>query len=83
MQRLFGLMASTMAVVQHARLKMRSLQAWYLSLYDPMLDLPSKLLMVTTELAAQLTWWAFQPNLLVRLFDLLAQEIQVTTDAND
>ena len=82
-QGLLGLMASTTAVVQHARLKMRLLQAWYLSLYNPLLDPPAKLVTVTAELAAQLTWWAFHPNLLIgRYFGPLTPEIQVTTDAS-
>ena len=33
-QHLLGLMASTMAVVQCARLKMQSLQAWYLTFFN-------------------------------------------------
>ena len=55
MQDLLGLMASTTSVLQRAGLKMRSSQAWYLSQFDPLLDHLSKHLLVTLELARQLT----------------------------
>ena len=55
-QRLLGLMVSTTSVLQHARLKMQSLQAWFLSLCNPLLIPPSKLLSVSVELAVQLSW---------------------------
>ena len=77
-QHLLGLMASTTAVIQHARLKMRSLQSWYLSLLDPMIDHPSKCLTVTPELTCQLTWWTSLLHLLVgRPFQPLQLMIQV------
>ena len=40
-QHLLDLMASTTSVIQHAKLKMRALQAWILSLFDSMTDSPS------------------------------------------
>ena len=51
--RLLRLMASTTSVIQHAHLKIHSLQAWYLSLFNPISDSPTMLLRVTPELAAQ------------------------------
>ncbi|XP_078243361.1 uncharacterized protein LOC144587247 [Pogona vitticeps] len=82
-QHLLGLMASTTATLSHARLKMRSLQIWLLSLFDPLLDSPNKLLTVTPELAQQLQWWTFPPHLLVgRPFRPLHLTTQVTTDAS-
>ena len=76
-------MASTTAVIQHAWLKMRSLQSWYLSLFDPMPGVLSRRLTVTYELAHQLTWWMFLPHLLVgRPFLLLQLTIQVSTDTS-
>ena len=82
-QHLLGLMASTTSVIQRIRLKMRSLQSWYLSLFDPMADLLSMCLTVTPKLACQLTWWTFLPNLLVgNPFLPLQLTIQVTTNAS-
>ena len=82
-QHLLGLMASTTATVQHARLKMRSLQAWFLTLFNPMTDDQEKRLRVTPELAQQLRWWVFPPHLLIgRPFRPLQLTIQVTTDAS-
>ena len=82
-QHLFGPMSSIMAVVQHTRLKMRSLQAWYLSLFNAVLDPPSKLLEVMFELVSQLTWWGRSSNLLVgRSFGPLDSSVQLTTDSS-
>ena len=82
-QHLLGLMASTMATLSHARLKMRSLQVWMLSHFSPLHDSQSKRLTVTPELAQQLLWWTFRPHLLVgRSFHPLQLTTQVTTDAS-
>ena len=50
-QHLLGLMASTTSALSHAQLKMRSLQAWFLAQFDPMLDSQNMCLRVTPELA--------------------------------
>ncbi|XP_078246888.1 cytochrome c oxidase assembly protein COX16 homolog, mitochondrial isoform X1 [Pogona vitticeps] len=55
-QRLQGLMASTTSVEQYARLRVQSLQAWFLSLFQMSSNHPSTLLQVTPELAAHLDW---------------------------
>ena len=83
-QRFLGLMVSTTAVIQHARLKMQSLQAWYLALFTLFwTPPPSKLLMVTVELAEQLTWWSLQPKLLIgKPFGPLTPTIQITTEVS-
>ena len=49
-QHLLGLLASTTSVLPHAWLKMHSLQAWYLSQFDPLMDRPTKCLYVIPEL---------------------------------
>ena len=80
-QHLLGLMASTMSALPHTRLKMRSLQAWYLSQFNPLLDNPAK--QVTPELSCQLTWWTFVPHLLIgQLFRPLQLTVQIMTDAS-
>ena len=82
-QHLLGLMASTTASLPHARLKMRSLQAWFLHHFDPMLEDPRKKILVTPELAKQLQWWGFRPHLLMgRPFRPLQLSAHVTTDAS-
>uniref|UniRef100_A0ABM5FT66 Uncharacterized protein isoform X1 n=1 Tax=Pogona vitticeps TaxID=103695 RepID=A0ABM5FT66_9SAUR len=76
-------MASTTAVVQHARLRMRPLQSWYQDSFEPLVDPPSKLLLVTQELVEQLAWWSLHSNLLVGCpFGPLQPSIQLTMDAN-
>ena len=55
-QHLLGLMAPTTTALPHARLKMHSLQAWFLALFDPMRDSARKCLPVTTDLVKQLEW---------------------------
>ena len=62
-QRVLGTMASMTLVVQHVHLKMRSLQAWFLALCNPMTDPPHTLLWDNPELASQLTWWCSTQNL--------------------
>ena len=82
-QPLLGLMASTTSTIQHSRLKMRSLQSWYLSLFDPMTDPSSKFLQVTLELSSQLFWWDTPSNLFIgRPFTPLQLSVQITTDAS-
>ena len=82
-QRFWGLMASTTAVVQHAQVKMRSLQAWFLSLFSMTHDHPSTLLQVTLELAAQLDCCRLPSSLLVgRPFGFLTPVVQVVADAS-
>ena len=82
-QRLLGLMASTTSVIQHACLKIWSLQVWYLSLFNPISDSPMKLLRVTPELAAQLEWWNTPHHLFIsRPFAPLQFTMQITTDAS-
>lgn len=82
-QQLLGLMASTTSTIQHAQLKMRSLQAWYLSNFNTIEDHPQKLLLVPPELSAQLRWWVTNANLSVgRPFRPPQLFLQVTTDAS-
>uniref|UniRef100_A0ABM5FXC1 ribonuclease H n=1 Tax=Pogona vitticeps TaxID=103695 RepID=A0ABM5FXC1_9SAUR len=82
-QHLLGLMASTTSTLAHARLKLRSLQSWLLTLFDPMTDSQRKRLLVTPELASQLQWWTYPPHIQVgRPFKPLQLTIQVTTDAS-
>ena len=62
---------------------MRSLQAWYLTLFNPMVHHPSKLPTITKELASQLTWWSNTHNLHIgRPFKALWLAVQVTMDAS-
>ena len=71
------------AVVQHVHFKMRSLQAWFLALFDPLTDLPHMLLRVAPELASQFAWWCSTQNLMMgRPFQQPCPQIQVTTDAS-
>ncbi|XP_078239272.1 uncharacterized protein LOC140705553 [Pogona vitticeps] len=82
-QHLLGLRASTTTTLSHARLKMRSLQSWMLTLFDPHQDSQHKRLTVTPELALQLQWWTFLPHLLVgHPFHPLQLTRQVTTDGS-
>ena len=82
-QHLLGLMASTTVVMLHARLKMRLLQAWFLSQFDPMGDNPTKCLRVPRELVNQLTWWTSMDNLSSgRPVAQPHPSIQVTTDTS-
>ena len=82
-QHLLGLMASTTPALSHARLKMRSLQSWFLALFDPMKESQRKRLRVTSELAAQLQWWNCIPHLEIgRPFRPLQLTMQVMTDAS-
>ncbi|XP_078242251.1 uncharacterized protein LOC140708067 [Pogona vitticeps] len=82
-QHLLSLMASTTVAFQHPRLKMRSLQAWFLTLFNPLTNDPHKRLRVTPELWQQLQWWTFAPHLLVgRPFRPLQLTARVTTDAS-
>ena len=76
-------MASTTSALPHAQLKMRSLEAWYLSQFNPLLDNPAKCLRVSPELSHQLTWGTFVLHLLIgRPFKPLQLTVQVTTDAS-
>ena len=61
-QKLLGLMASTTSVLPLARLKMRSLQVWFLSLFYPLEDPPNSWLLVSPELTQQLLWWVDPSN---------------------
>ena len=82
-QHLLGLMASTTSTLSHACLKMRSLQVWMLTLFNPLHDSQNKCLTVTPELARQLQWWTFLPHLLVGCpFRPIQLTSQVTTDAS-
>lgn len=82
-QQLLGLMASTTTTVQHTRLKMRSLQAWLLHYFNPLRDHLHKLLRVSPELSAQLTWWTIPDNLFIgHPFHTIDPSLQVTTDAS-
>ncbi|XP_078242791.1 protein eyes shut homolog [Pogona vitticeps] len=55
-------MSSTTPALAHARLKLRSLQSWFLALFDPMVDSQRKRLRVTPELVRQLQWWTDPEN---------------------
>ena len=82
-QHLLGLMSSTTSAVSHARLKLRSLQIWLLTLFNPLQDHQGKKLLVSKELVQQLQWWAFPPHLQVgRPFRPLRLTAQITTDAS-
>ena len=75
---MFQCVLSMMAsVVQHTRLKMRSLQEWFLALFYPLLDLPHAPLRVTPELVSELLWWFSKQNLTIQQ---PYPKIQVTTN---
>ena len=76
-------MASTTLVIKHASLKMCSLQAWYLALFNPFLNMPKFRLQATYKLASQLQCWITLANLLTgRPFALLVLTSWITTDAS-
>lgn len=82
-QQLLGLMASTTAMVQHARLKMCVLQAWFLTYFNPLRDHPHQLLKVSSELSTQLTWWTTPENLQIgNPFHTLDLSVQVTMNGS-
>ena len=80
---LLGLMVYTTSVVLFTRLKLRPLQSWFLTQYDPMMDPPTKKLRVPPLVAKHLIWWTMTNNLsLGRLFHPPYPSIQVMTDAS-
>ncbi|KAJ7312160.1 hypothetical protein JRQ81_006504 [Phrynocephalus forsythii] len=53
-QHLLGLVAPTTAILPHARLKVRPLQTWLLSNFNPLLDNQQKKLQVTRKISHSL-----------------------------
>ncbi|XP_067317679.1 nuclear migration protein nudC-like isoform X2 [Anolis sagrei] len=56
-QVLLGHMASTMAVTPHARLRMRPLQVWFVSVFNPIMDSPSVQLILPVDVRQSLRCW--------------------------
>ncbi|KAJ7329295.1 hypothetical protein JRQ81_015469 [Phrynocephalus forsythii] len=79
-QQLLGLMASTTAILPHARLRMRILQAWFLGHFNPQLHPQSMQLPLTSTVRDSLRWWSRPRNLQQgRPFHPVEPSIQLTT----
>ncbi|KAJ7345417.1 hypothetical protein JRQ81_001367 [Phrynocephalus forsythii] len=78
------LMVSTTAILPHARLKMRALQAWFLAHFNPQIHPQSMRLPLTLEVRDSLRWWSNLENLQRgHPFHTDGPSIQLTTDARD
>lgn len=81
--RLLGYMASTISMVQYARLRMRPLQAWLLRAFKPHLHHVSRRLQTSRRLLASLQWWSVPHNLNRGLpFQRPSPTRQLVTDAS-
>ncbi|KAF7251081.1 Radixin, partial [Varanus komodoensis] len=82
-QRLLGHMASSVAVVPHARLRLRPLQLFLNKVFHPQRDPLSKLLPVPSSVLHSLLWWLVPANLTVGVpFRPQCPSITVGTDAS-
>ncbi|XP_042300657.1 uncharacterized protein LOC121918713 [Sceloporus undulatus] len=76
-------MASTTFVTPWSRLRLRPLQAWFLSVFSPMEDSPSKWLTVPRPVAASLNWWLDEHNVRAGMpFHQPQPQVTLTTDAS-
>ena len=82
-QRLLGLMASTTAVTPFARLKMRRLQSWFNSIFNPLWPAKRIFFHLPDRVLRSLIWWTHRSNLLAGIpFQLPMPSMTLTTDAS-
>ncbi|KAH0621469.1 hypothetical protein JD844_022821 [Phrynosoma platyrhinos] len=75
-------MASTTFVTAWAQLHFRPLQSWFLSVFDPVQDSPSRCLAVPRAVARSLRWWLDPANVCSGMpFSLPQPQLSLTTDA--
>ncbi|KAF7241744.1 Solute carrier family 15 member 2 [Varanus komodoensis] len=64
-QRILEHMASSVAIVPHARLRLRPLQLFFNKVYHPQRDPPSRLIRIPSSVLHSLLWWLVPTNLTV------------------
>ena len=82
-QQLLGLMASTTATTPFARLKMRGLQVWFNTSFNPLWPARRVILRIPDGVLRSLAWWTHRNNLLKGIpFRLPMPSMTLTTDAS-
>ncbi|XP_042306128.1 uncharacterized protein LOC121921720 [Sceloporus undulatus] len=78
-----GHLASTTFVTPWARLRLRPIQSWFLSVFDPVRDTATKLLTIPRTVQRSLRWWLQSDNVCVGMPFLPPQpDLSLTTDAS-